>query len=331
MASPIEGCVRSGDSDFYGLGVRISIYLQFVPSLMYFLRGYFPVEFLETLMLTTFATVVAISVALANKVLDDVGFLAASYVFQIQLFTVLIAVIALLLQIMKGTLDPVLRQPLKTLIRRFFWLVGVVVLHLWLMAILMWFWAVGYRSMQAPSCHTQAWFFVTVPAYTWFRTLSLVLIALSAVFEICLVICSVRYVISRRREDPSASNNASSDDGKELARQVTDLVLQSFSTCFRPSVVLWIAALVAGAIAGVETTLKSNNVTGVYNMDTGQLMALMIGVTSVVSSLIPVPDLPASGIGGQDVAEAEGGAAVKRGLVGLLADAVGTPAIKVSA
>jgi hypothetical protein len=261
MAQPV--CSITGNTDLYGLGIRLSIYLQWCSMLL--TNVYIPteVQFFRGLNL-----LFQIAVFSALLMLGRSGQLRA--VEPVIIFWLLFGTLS---TFSTSALDP-------------FSSFGYCSL-LFYSAVIgygCWFWFSGLDRMLSSDCRTTA-FFGHVSLSGWFRTLNKVLfVSAASILLVMLLLPLVALLCLKRLRAalarlPERSTRRSSQTSEQTAQAASNSHVEDGRTCRVETSLLFLSlGLVILSVNAIEYLISANRVKGVNEVSSvGQFLPLLIG------------------------------------------------------
>lgn len=270
-------CVRSGDADVIGLGVRLGVYLQLLAAFLTaiitaFQRNTGPgmESTVQTTAVTALALVMTTTIQGAKQEIADYSFIVAMAMLGLQQAIVLC-----------GVVDKRVLTSCKT---RLF----CYAITLWTYVLTFWFYSVGYQSLQQEACDkTYVFFFARVPAYNGFRILTLFCctVGLFPIFSIMYW----DYKLSST-DSNDATDSVAPDRNTVVALRYENVpaLLNAMinSVAFRVGLAIGTCLAAGFLVAIVEKTIDYNNIEGVNAIQgTGQFLALFAGIFVLVITI----------------------------------------------
>jgi hypothetical protein len=260
-------CIRSGDADVIGLGVRLGVYLQLLAAFLTAIVTAFQQDTgpgmestVQTTAVTALALLMTTTIQGARQEIADYSFIVAMAMLALQQIIVLC-----------GMVD---KRVLTSCGTRLF----CYVITLWTYGLTFWFYSVGYRSLEQEACDmTYVFFFVRVPAYTWFRILTLFSCVIGVIYYFTIMCYDC--ALSAAHSDLAPDGNAAD----ALIASSHDMVNKN---TFRVNFMIGVCFSAALMVAIVEMTIKYNNIEGVNSIQgTGQFLALFAGIFVLVITI----------------------------------------------
>jgi hypothetical protein len=248
MAPTSQPCPFNGNSDIYGIGVRIGLYAQWVATLLVTL---FDPEEEETFRVVNLIIQSSIFLGICQQ---------ASYETN-----AVEPIITLFL--MCGSLSSLTGDG----IGYFSHVSGVfrALFYTALSAYCCWFWFVGLDKMTRPGCEEIA-FFGRTSINGWFRSLAKALSVFGLIFSVCLICVSI-YALTRRFR--KGFRAALARPKKQRPQLEIGLLVLSMG-------------LIVFSIVVVEYLIRVNSVTGLSAVESvGQLIPLLIGALECTAIL----------------------------------------------
>jgi hypothetical protein len=257
-------CSRTGDADLLGIGVRLGFYLEMLAVFIFCIKtmGTGQAAFLETFSALLLAILMGVSVAIGQGTVSDVDLVLISWLGYAT---------CVVLYFPFQTLLSMLRQN-PTSGAKLRWPFLYSIIGLWYSCIMLWFWSVGFKTLQSPGCETFIFFFARVPAYGGFRIFVL-LMAASGAGSSVIMLKHLYEMVTHGSGPLVEARLPSSIASPSRIRRAGMGAAPGLAACYGVYVVL-----------GTELTLMWNGVSGAYMPNnTGQIIPLVIGVFSVVA------------------------------------------------
>jgi hypothetical protein len=242
MASANQSCSFEGNSDIYGVGVRIGLYSQWV----------------ATLLVTLFCPEDEETFRIVNLIIQSSVFLGICQQSSSETNPVEPIIVLFL---MCGSLSSLTGDGMS-----YFGHVSGVFRSLFYAALSAygcWFWFEGLDNMMTPGCE-EIGFFGRASVNSWFRTLGKAASVFGLVLSVLLIGVCIRALV-RRLHDWFKETVAIRPKKPRPQVEIGLLVLS--------------AGLIAFSVAIVEYLIRVNHVTGLSNIDAvGQLIPFLIGI-----------------------------------------------------
>jgi len=271
-------CLRKGDADILGLGVRIGMYLSTFGLLGTCCKNKCLKDIKDTLISTLPLAVSLMAVfteqAVAGTV-SDFGLLAGFYVLGVYWLAM---AVPLSWYVKEARENDDVVPGLTAFI--------ACALNLWVQILQLWFWASGYKRMQSTACGTTyAFALVRVEAYGPFRIFVLVVSGIALLLASLNIVPFMLYAVTGMVQHImvwSLFLLASDDEAEAKIRALSLAEAQrrnmTIVWCALPLVVINLAINIAGA----ELTISWNQMDEVKTLSgTGQVLAFVSGVVTV--------------------------------------------------